>query len=162
MTIINKYRTEIKWGVLFTIISLLWIAFEKLMGWHGPRIDKHANYTNIFAIIAIAVYVFALLDKRANELDGKMTWRQGFISGTIIGIVVAILSPLAQLITHKIISPEYFPNAIEYAVSSGNSTQEQAEQFFNLPYYMMQSAFGAVILGVITGAIVAIFARSKE
>ena len=86
---------------------------------------------------------------------------QGFISGTIIGLIVAILSPLAQWITHAFITPDYFSNAIEYAVSSGNSTQEQAEQFFNLSSYMIQSAIGGLVMGAITAAIVAIFVKKQ-
>ncbi len=50
--------------------------------------------TNFFAIIAIAVYVFALLDKRKRDFGGRMTWIQGFVSGVIISIIVALLSPL--------------------------------------------------------------------
>ena len=157
----NKYKTEIKWGLIFTGVSLLWMVLERMLGWHSTHIDKHATYTNFFAIVAIAIFVVALIDKRNNDYEGSMTWLQGFISGTIIGLIVAILSPLAQWITHAFITPDYFSNAIEYAVSSGNSTQEQAEQFFNLSSYMIQSAIGGLVMGAITAAIVAIFVKKQ-
>lgn len=157
----GKYKIEIKWALIFFIVSLIWIFIEKLVGWHDEHIDKHPIYTNFFAVIAIAVYVFALLDKRKNFYDGKMTWMQGFISGIIISVIVAILSPLAQYLTHEVITPEYFPNAIEYAVSSGNMDQAAAEKYFSLNNYLLQSGIGAIVMGLITSAIVAIFVRKK-
>ena len=44
---------------------------------HWPaltHIDKHVVYTNFYALPAILVYVFALLDKRKNFYNGKMTY----------------------------------------------------------------------------------------
>ena len=158
----KKYTTEIKWGLIFTIVALLWMVFERMMGWHGENIAQHATMTNLFAIPAIVIYVFALLDKRNNDLGGIMTWGQGFTSGLIITLVVVILSPLAQYLTHTIITPEYFTNVIEYAVDSENMTREEAEGYFSLRNYMMQSAIGGLIMGIVTSAIVAFFTKKKS
>ena len=157
----GTYKTEIKWGVIFTLVMLLWMVFERLMGWHGENIDQHATMSIIFAVVAIAIYVFALLDKRNNDLGGRMTWSQGFTSGFWITVVVVVLSPLAQYITHTVISPDFFNNMTNYAVESGNMTQEQAESYFNMRNYLMQSAVGALGLGVVTSAVVAIFTKKK-
>ncbi len=157
----KPYTTEIKWGILFTLMALLWMVIEKTMGWHDEKISQHATLTNIFAIPATALYVFALLDKRKRDLNGKMTWLQGFVSGLIISGVVAFLSPASQWVTHTLITPNYFPNMIAYAVASGNSTQEEAERFFSLSSYMMQGMIGAMIMGTVTAAIAAIFIKKR-
>lgn len=158
----KKYTTEIKWGLIFTIVALLWMVFERLMGWHGENIRQHATLTNLFAIPAILVYVLALLDKRKRDLGGLMTWGQGFTSGLIITIVVVILSPLAQYLTHTIISPEYFANVIEYSVSNNMMSREEAEDYFSMNNYIFQSAIGGLIMGIITSAVVAFFTKKKE
>lgn len=157
----KKFSIEIKWGVIFSVVSLLWMFLEKGLGWHDENIAQHAIYTNIFAIVAILLYVFALLDKRKNFYNGKMTWTQGFVSGIIISVVVAILSPLAQYITHEFITPDYFTNVIDYSVESGAMTREAAEEYFNLKSYIIQSFFFALVVGVVTSAIVAFFVRRK-
>ena len=157
----KKFSIEIKWGIIFSIVSLLWMFLEKGLGWHDENIAQHAIYTNIFAIVAIALYVFALLDKRKNFYNGKMTWTQGFISGIIISVVVAIISPLAQYITHQFITPDYFPNVIEYSVESGAMSRDAAEEYFSLRSYIIQSFFFALVVGVVTSAIVALFVRRK-
>lgn len=157
----RKYGIEIKWGIIFTIISLIWMFLERSFGWHDELIEKHAIYTNSFAFVAIVVYVVALLDKRSNAYNGKMTYREGFIAGIAISIVVAILSPLSQWITHTYISPEYFEHAINNAVENKGITRAKAESTFNLNAYIYMSLFFAVFAGVITSAVVAIFVRKK-
>jgi hypothetical protein len=155
----EKYRTEIKWGIIFTAVMLLWMVFERMMGWHGERIDQHAIMTSIFAIFAIAIYVFALRDKRKNDLGGLMSWKKGFQSGLIITLVVVLLSPLTQWIIHTVISPDFFQNMVEYSVESGMMERQEAEAYFNLRSYLVQSAVGALGLGVVTSAVVAVFTK---
>ena len=112
MNLINKYKTEIKWAIIFAIVMLMWITLEKLTGLHNEHIDKHPIYTNFVSIPAIAVYVFALLNKRKTDYNGIMSYKQGVIAGIIITIFVTIFTPLTQLITSTIITPEYsiFPS----------------------------------------------------
>ena len=157
----NNIKIEIKWAVIFVIMTLLWMWMERLTGLHSSHIDKHAIFTNFIAIPAIAIYVFALLDKRKNFYHGIMTYKQGFISGLIISLILTILSPLTQYITSTIITPEYFTNVINYAVDQGKLSREAAENYFNLKSYMFQVLIATPIMGIITTAIVAIFTRKK-
>lgn len=90
-----------------------------------------------------------------------MTWKQGFMAGVIITIVVTIFTPLTQLISHYVISPEYFPNIIELTVDTGAKTREEAEAYFNLKNYMLLSTVFAFVVGIFTSAIVAIFTRKS-
>ena len=90
----SKYKIEIKWGVIFVGVTILWFVIEKLLGLHGANIAHHETVSMVFMVPAIAMFVFALLDKRKNYYDGKMTYLQGFISGVIISLVVMLLTPL--------------------------------------------------------------------
>lgn len=155
----GNLKIEIKWALTFAVISLLWMWLENSLGLHAEKIADHAMYTSFFAIPAITLYVLALLDKRKNHYHGEMTYKQGLISGIVITIFVAILSPLTQYITTTFISPEYYGNAIAYSVSIGEMTQAEAERYFNLQSYIIQAFFGALVMGVVTSAIVAIFTR---
>jgi hypothetical protein len=158
----KKITTELKWAFIFTGVALLWMVLERLVGLHDQYIDKHPIYTNLFAIPAIAVYVFALREKRTKDYNGTMTWKQGFISGLIITAIITILSPLTQVITSYIITPDYFTNVIEYSVSSGKMTREAAESYFNLRSYIIQGLIGGTVMGIVTAAIVAIFTKKSS
>lgn len=158
----NKYKIEIKWAVIFILAILLWMVFEKVAGLHSAHIDKHALYTNVFALPAIFIYILTLLDKRNNYFHGVISWKDGFITGLIITLIITILTPVTQLIISNIITPEYFPNVIEYTVKEGMMTLEEAEKYFSLSSYIMQGAIGSFVMGIITSAIVAFFIRKKS
>lgn len=157
----RKIGIEIKWGILFTVIALVWMIGERVAGLHHENIEQHAIVTNFFAIVAIAVYVVALFDKRKNDYDGKMTWKQGFFTGLFITAVVTLLTPLSQYLTCAVISPDYFDNMIAYTVDTGKLTKEAAEANFNMKSYIIQSSIFAPVVGIVTSAIVAIFTRKK-
>ncbi len=158
---IKNYRIEIKWAIIFIGMMLLWMVLERLAGLHSTHIDKHPVFTNFIAIPAIAVYVFALLDKRKNFYGGNTTYMQGFISGLIITLIVTLMSPLIQIITSLVITPEFFNNSINYAVSNGKMDQAAAEKYFNLSSYILQGLIGTPVMGIVTTAIVAVFTKRK-
>lgn len=155
----KQRTTEVKWAIIFTVVALLWVALERALGWHDELIHKHAVYTNLFAVVAIALYVFALLDKRHRDHGGYMTWKQGFVSGLLISVGVAVLSPLAQYITHTVVTPDYFGNARAFAMTAGHTDAEAAARHFNLGSYIVQATIGALVLGVVTSALVASVVR---
>lgn len=158
---IKNYKLEIKWAFTFVAMSLLWMLFEKSLGLHSNLIQVHARYTNLFAIPAIVIYVLAMLDKRNKYFNGIMNYRQGLTTGLIITGIITLLSPLTQIITSYIIAPEYFPNAIEYAVAQSKMTQTEAESYYNLANYIKLAVIGAAIMGIFTSAVVAIFTKRK-
>lgn len=156
-------KIEIKWAFIFMGSLLLWMVLEKLVGLHGKHIDKHQYLTMLYVIPAIWLYVLALKDKKKNYFNGQMNFKQGFISGLIISVIVTVFSPLTQWIISNVITPEYFPNVIAYSVKTGYfKTLSEAEAYFNYKNYAMQSTIWALIMGVITSVIVAFFIKTKK
>ena len=159
----KNIKIEIKWAIYFTLMTLVWMLLEKLSGLHGKYIDYHLYLTNLFAIPAILFMVLALKDKKKNFYNGNMAYMQGLTSGLIISAFIALLSPVSQWITSYIITPEYFPNIIKRSVELGHyKTAAEAEANFNYPNYAIQSAIGALVMGVITTAIAMIFIRTNK
>lgn len=158
----KKIAIEIKWGIRFTIIGLIWMYLEKALGWHDALIGKHPIYTMSFSIVAIVIFVYALRDKKQHFFNNDMDWKQGFLSGCIVSLVVTLLSPISQVITNQVISPDYFQNAIDYAVENKKMSLETAKAYFNLSSYIFQAAFGGLSMGIVTSAIVAYFVKSKK
>ena len=157
----QNIKIEIKWAVIFILVGLAWMVLERAAGLHDEHIDQHAIYTNLFAIAAIAVYVFALLDKRKNFYNGVMTYKQGLMTGLVITLFVTLLTPLWQWLTVAVITPDYFQNARAYAVETGQMNEEQAEVYFSINSYIIQSVVFTPVMGLLTSAIVALFTRRK-
>ncbi|WP_420150823.1 DUF4199 domain-containing protein [Spirosoma sp.] len=159
---VENYKIEIKWAILFSIMVLLWMILEKISGLHGKYIDYHLYLTNLFAIPAIWFIALALKDKKNNFFGGKMTYKQGLISGIILSVLIALLSPITQWITSYLITPDYFPNVIKRSVEIGYyKTTAEAEANFNYRNYAIQGAIGSLIMGVATTAIAMLFIRTK-
>jgi hypothetical protein len=158
----RKISAEIKWAVIFIIMQLLWMFMEKLTGLHSEHIDKHPVYTNLVAIPSILVYFFALSVKRKRYYGGFMTYRQGLMSGLIMTAVITVLTPLMLYITLHFITPDFFANAVKYAVSFGKSTQQEAEKYFSFRNYLIQSLVFTPVAGVLTSLLVAVFTRRKQ
>jgi predicted ferric reductase len=82
------------------------------------------------------------------------------VSGLLITLVVVVLTPLSQYISHGLISPDFFPNIIQFRVNSGKMTLQEAEAYFDLMNYTTQSVFFAGGMGILTTVVVMIFMKS--
>ena len=157
----GNWRIEIKWGVIFALMMLLWMVGEKAVGLHDAYIDKHPLYTNLVAIPAIVIYFLALLEKRRVAFNGVMDYWLGFKTGLRITLVVLLLTPVNTYITLEWITPDFFANAIAYATESGAMSRENVEEYFSFDSYLTQSIIGAPIMGTFTSGIVALFTKRR-
>lgn len=155
------FKTEIKYAFVFFLMTLIWMCIERLVGLHSTHIDKHPYYTNLYAIPAILVYVVALREKRETYFSGIISYKQSFLSGLVMTIFITLLSPISQYITSTYITPHFFENAINYAVSNHRLSMEEAVNYFNLENYLKESLIGALFMGTITTAVASIFIRKK-
>jgi hypothetical protein len=158
----QNIKIELKWAIIFSLMTLLWMLIEKLSGLHAAHINLHMYLTNLYAIPAITVMTLALLDKKRNFYNQQISYKQGLLSGIVLSLIIALLSPLTQAITTYLITPEYFPNAINYSVKMGYyPTTALAEAQFNFKTYALQGLMGALIMGIVTTAIAMLVVRTK-
>ena len=158
----KKYGTELEWAGIITLFSLAWMVLEKYLGWHDEHIDRHAIYTLFSIPITIALYYFALRAKREEDLGGEMSWKAGFTSGMVLTGFLILLSPPAQVITHRLITPDFFDNMIEYSVNANKMPRAWAEMLFSLGAYILQAAIGLLLFGAIFSAGLAALLRTKD
>ncbi len=153
-------KTELKWGVIFSVMGLLWLTLEYVVGLQSRFIAWHPILTKLVAIPSVIVMVLAILEKR-RMLGGTISFKQAFLCGLGVSLVVAVLSPITQFIFHRLINPGYFENAIRYGVEQGKTTLAEAQAFFNLQSYMLQSVFAALIIGSITSLVIAAMLKKE-
>ncbi|MEM9896659.1 MAG: DUF4199 domain-containing protein [Bacteroidota bacterium] len=156
---LTTYRVELKWAFVFIGMTLLWLVLEMILGFHDQYIEYHPIVSNLIAVPAILIYVFALLDKRKSFYEGKLTYKQGLVTGIIISLIITLFVPITQSIISLVITPDYFDNAIKYSIESGNATREEATSYFNLKSYIIQGVIFTPVIGIITTLIVAIFVK---
>ena len=156
----SKYYLEIKWSLFFLMMSLSWVWAEKLCGLHDIYIQEHAMYTNLMGIPAVLIYFLAMWEKRKN-LDNVMSFKQAFMYGLSITLIVVALSPFMTYISFTLITPHFFEYAIQFSVKQGYMNSKDAFAYFSLDSYILQSVFGGFIMGLITTAITAFIMKSS-
>lgn len=162
----KNYSIEVKWTLRFILLVLAWSIGEKFIGLHDQHIDQYALYTNLFALPAFLFYYLGLKEKKKYVYNNNMTWIQGFVSGVTLSFFITLLMPIAQFVIYKSITPHFFDTIIEYKTKSPLLTRhitiKDAQSYFNLKSYIIQSIFNSLSLGITTGAIVSLFLRTKK
>ncbi len=155
----HRLPTEVRWAFIYSIVAIGWFLFEKLMGWHGPRIEKHGLYRAFLILPSLAVYALAIREKREYFYDGNMTWIEGLKSGVMMTIFIAMLSVPVQWFSYHIISPGFFDKVIRFQVSSDMMDEKSAREYFNLSSYLVLSPIICFLAGFMTSAVVSIFVK---
>ena len=157
----NKIKIELKWAFIFTIFTLVWWLLEKTLGWHDEKIANHFWLTLLFFPFVVFMYVLAIREKRRRHYSKRITWKQAFLSGLLLSIFAAALSPISQYITHNYITPEFFVNVKESSITNNLMSIEAANEYFNLNGYMYRSIIACIVGGSLVSALVGFLLRRK-
>lgn len=161
VNIMEKFKIEFKWASIFTGINLLWVYAEKYLGLHDEYIDYH-SLVGLVMLLPLGFCIYSSLkQKREDYYNGKMTWQKAFVSGALLSLLVAGLSPGPVYVMAEVVSPDFFDNAIAKSLERG-ATAEIAKQFFNLNAYISQAIMFYLALGVMISALVGLILRRKS
>jgi hypothetical protein len=158
-TFSGTFSIELKWALIFSVMYLAWMVMERVAGFHGERIEQQSIVGTLVLIPSFIIY-WLTLRNRKRSVGGGMTYRQGLLSGCILTAFMLALSPLTQLLTLNVISPDYFTHLTEYSVAQGALTREEAQQQFNFGNYLTISLVAGAVTGVLFSAVLAAFTRS--
>lgn len=154
-----RYRIELKYGVMISLLSLLWLSLEFMVGFHDIHIAHHPYVSLLSLIIPVLVMRHALQERKIES--GQLTFRQAFTSAMIITFITTMLAAPVQLVFHKIVNPDFFMNMIEYAVTQRKLSPNEAARYFNFGNYAMQSVTGSLVVGTVVSMLLAYFASKK-
>lgn len=146
---IKQYRVEIKWALIIIGATWLWAGLERLCGLHGEHIEKVRFYTNFFILPLVLLYIVALIDKRRTDYQGRILFKQGFRTGLVLTLLLTALAPLTQYVTHTVISPHFFDNAVAYIVAAGVLPEDSARAFFSLGNYIRHTMLSTPVIGLL-------------
>ena len=132
------------------------------MGWQSERFANFWWLTLLFGPFAVLLYLLALREKRRRVYGGLMTWSQGFLSGLILSVFVALLSPLTEYVAYNFFTPENFNTIAQSSVTNELMTSSKMNEILNINNYRWKSAFGLLFFGIIMSIIAAFFVRRVE
>lgn len=154
-------KIEIRYAVLMSLLMLLWLSLEFMVGLQDTYIQYHPYVTMFALIIPIVCSRLVLLDK-LEQLNGKIDFKQGLKTGIMVAIFAALLSIPVQLAFHFLINPDFFDDMRAYSINRAMvlgmdvaKAKADAIAYFNLLSYLLQSFFGTLIFGSIIAAVMA-------
>jgi len=161
----KSFKIELRWGILFSLALMIWGFIEKNIGWHDKYIDSQlGNHFLVLIVFYAVIYYFGIREKRKSYYHGIMNWKEAFISGAMISVIIAILSPLTQFFIYHYISPDYFQQMIAYQVHKTvmPMSENSAVLFFSMKGYIIQAIFTSLSLGLIMAALMALVLKRKS
>lgn len=158
----KRFSIEFKWAALATLAALIWMFFEKYLGYHSEYIRMQMLFNMLFNIILAFIYIASIKEKKRDFYKNNISWRQAFFSGLILCVLITIFYPIIQYITFQQVSPHFFDQLIQIIVESGEFTLEEAQKNFNFDSYLRQGASGNLSFGVVVSAIAAYYLKTKD
>lgn len=151
----------IRYSLLINLMMLLWLALEYMVGLHDKYVTYHP-YLSLLAFIIPAYGIHKAIKDIQEDEPHQIPLRRAFMIGFVVTLFSALLSIPVQLIFHELINPDFFQNMINFAVKRAvelnhdpEKAKRQAEMYFNLPSYLLQSVLGTLISGCVISIIVA-------
>lgn len=149
---------DLRWGLVLSLASFLWVCLEYALGLHTTRIELHPTLTNLFAPIPIVILTLAIRDHRSE--DGELGWAEGLRSGMTVSAVTAALGAPTMWLFIRYVNPNYFSAMIAHAARHGHD-DEATRSSFTLGGYAVQASVGPLVMGLITSLIVVAVLRFK-
>lgn len=152
-------RIELRGAVLISLLMLLWLSFECIVGLQTEYIAYHPYVGMLSLLIPVFVTRQSLMAKR-DELRNGFTFGKAFLSGSIIAVFAAVMAIPVQLAFHYFVNPDFFDDMIAYSVKHGQDPG-RAASYFNLNSYLFQSVAATLVVGFIISAVAAFFMQVK-
>ena len=107
-------RTELKYGVMFAGIVVVYVMLEHLLGINTTRHDI-GQYSRLAGVLVPIVGIFfGIKAKRDKELNGTMRFWQGVKTGFLIAVIQTTLTTLWFLFYGRVINPQFFDSMLEF------------------------------------------------
>ncbi len=153
----SRFKIELRWAFIYAGMAILWAIIGKMLGFDNNKIEYGFVFNTLILLPGFVIYVLAAFAKRKSQ-HGIITYKQVFISGVVLSVFIMCLGIFTTIISTKVISPDYFSNAITFFTDNKSMTNEQAMRQFNLNAFIFSGITGAIFTGVcfslITGFIV--------
>ncbi|MBI5914794.1 MAG: DUF4199 domain-containing protein [Bacteroidetes bacterium] len=145
-------RTETKWAIIVTLVMLVWMFIAKMLGFLTA--EKYATGQIVGSIVStvafIITYYMVTKEKRDTELNGVMSWSEGFWTAARMTLIYIPISCFVFWIYLEYINPEY--QTLLAADSYGKDP---------VSYYLMGNLWSSFLFGGLFCLIFPLFTRKS-
>ena len=157
----------IKYAVIISIFTLIWIVFEQLIGLQDVYVEWHKLVTNLKLIIPVIGIWLAIREFKMAKMS-KFTFQKGFAIGFKITLINSVLIIPIIYLFYKFINPDWTMNMMEYAkieaLKAGEDpvkAADEARSYFSMTYFMIQSVIETFIFGTLISSVISFSMKSR-
>jgi hypothetical protein len=122
----EKTRTDLKvgakWGIIFGVSICLWTIGVHLLGFYTSRVEYAQSADIAATILPVAALFLAIRERRARNPGGDLTLRDGFLTGTVAGIVSIPISSGFLWVYHHYINANWLTYLVNFEQSEMRKT----------------------------------------
>lgn len=152
----EKFKIEIKWSIILALVYFGWLLLERFLGYHNEKVLQELIFNLAFTPIAFYIYYLAIKNKKKQVFNDSINWKEGFVSGIILSVLVAVTSTFVLFLFFNFISPDFFEKAIELSKNKTTATLS-----YNLPIFVKNNIFDKLSFGIVFSAIISFFVKIK-
>lgn len=157
----SRFKIEIRWAFIYAGMVILWAVIGKILDFDNAKIEYSFVFNSLIIVPSFVIYLLEGFAKRKSQ-HGTITYKQAFISGVVLSVFIMCLGVLTTIISVRIISPNYFSNAIAFFTSNKSITTEQAIQQFNLQTFIVQGIVGTIVAGMVFSLITSFIVKKNN
>ena len=151
--------TEVKFAVIFVVLSFMWNCLEYLTGLQDKYIDLHPYFvTTFFILLTIVIYYLAIEEKRFKA-GGHITLLNTLLTGVFLTLFILILNPLFMYLFSEFINKEFYNSFIKYDVLTGKYNLSEAKEYYNLENFIYVGTIYRFIMGIAATLILSFFIK---
>lgn len=154
-----NWRIALKWGLVYALLTLIWLSLESMAGLHDSRVKYRVILTNLKYIPMLLIYYAALREARNLKPDEAYPYSQAFIDGLRLTAMATLLSVPAQYLSMEYLVPDFLQKMEAAMIEGGWMTAVEAKGFFKFRSYFIQSVLAIPATGLMITAITALFVQ---
>jgi hypothetical protein len=157
----SRFKIELRWAFIYAGMVILWAIIGKIVGFDNAKIEYSFVFNTLILVPSFVIYLLEAFAKRKSQQE-IITYRQVVLSGVVLSVFIMCLGIFTTIISAKVISPDYFSNAITFYTNNKSMTDEQAMQQFNLQAFIFNGIIGALFTGIIFSLITGFIVKKNN
>lgn len=158
----KNFSIEFKWAAIATLVALIWVFIEKMLGFHDEKIRYEMGFALLFNAILILIYWLEIKQKKNEFYNGIITLRQAFMTGIVTCILITVFYPLVQYTAFYQISPDFIDRLTQVIIEDERMTLEEAQKNISFDMFLRNGISGNLSFGIVCSAVIAYFIQSKS
>lgn len=161
---------EIACGVLFSVVMVVWVMLEHLLGFNTTRHDL-GEYTRLAGVIIPILAIWVALKEKQSDSTGPLTFAQGMKSALVVAAVQTVLTTAWFWIYGNVINPGYLDSLVAYEVgkltvlnapaAAVAQKEQEMRAFMAAPRLQLFQLLLGIAYGLLFGALFTWWLRRK-